>query len=217
MALNYGPSIVTDGLVLALDAADINSYPGSGTTWFDLAGTNNGTLINGPTFDSGNGGNIVFDGTNDYVATYQLSGVNPSTNPFSIEAWVKSDSTTGNRMWIDATSNGTNQRFYATLINGTTSNMGIQGAGWSDSTPNDTNWHYQAIVMDGTTARGYDNGIEVQTIIYTSYTLPGPLNIGGRDAYRWLGSIANFKIYNKVLSPSEVLQNYNATKTRFEL
>jgi len=59
--------IVTDGLVFAVDAANYESYPGSGTTWSDLVGSNNGTLINGPTFDSGNGGSIVFDGTNDYI------------------------------------------------------------------------------------------------------------------------------------------------------
>ena len=59
--------IVTDGLVFYVDAGNSNSYPGSGTTWTDLAGSNDGTLTNGPTFDSGNGGSIVFDGTDDYV------------------------------------------------------------------------------------------------------------------------------------------------------
>ena len=53
MAFNYSPKIVTDGLVFAVDAANKKSYPGSGTTWTDLAGSNNGTLTNGPTFDSG--------------------------------------------------------------------------------------------------------------------------------------------------------------------
>ena len=62
--------IITDGLVIALDAANTKSYPGSGTTWSDLSGnSNNGTLTNGPTFNSGNGGSIVFDGTNDYINT----------------------------------------------------------------------------------------------------------------------------------------------------
>ena len=67
MAFNYSPKIVTDGLVFAVDAANKKSYPGSGTTWTDLAGSNDGTLTNGPTFDSGDGGSIVFDGTDDYV------------------------------------------------------------------------------------------------------------------------------------------------------
>ena len=67
MAFSYSPKIVTDGLVFAVDAANKKSYPGSGTTWTDLAGSNDGTLTNGPTFDSGNGGSIVFDGSDDYI------------------------------------------------------------------------------------------------------------------------------------------------------
>ena len=67
MACNSGPDIIEDGLVLCLDAANINSYPKSGTTWSDLKGSNDGTLTNGPTFSSANGGCIVFDGSNDYV------------------------------------------------------------------------------------------------------------------------------------------------------
>ena len=68
MAYSYGPSIVKSGLVLALDAANRKSYPGSGTVWSDLSGNNiTGSLVNGPTYSSANGGSIVFDGTNDYV------------------------------------------------------------------------------------------------------------------------------------------------------
>ena len=67
MACNAGPDIIEDGLVLCLDAANINSYPKSGTTWSDLAGFHDGTLTNGPTFSSDNGGCMVFDGTNDHV------------------------------------------------------------------------------------------------------------------------------------------------------
>ena len=68
MAFNRGPKIVTQGLVLALDAASNNSYPGSGTTWKDLSGNNNtGTLVNGPTFSSANGGTFILDGSNDYI------------------------------------------------------------------------------------------------------------------------------------------------------
>ena len=62
--LTHSPRIITDGLVLCLDAANKQSYPGSGTVWTDLAGSNNGTLTNGPTFSSANGGSIVFDACN---------------------------------------------------------------------------------------------------------------------------------------------------------
>ena len=67
MALSHSPSIVTNGLVLCLDAANSKSYPGSGTTWTDLSGRgNNGTLVNGVGYNSGNLGSLVFDGVDDY-------------------------------------------------------------------------------------------------------------------------------------------------------
>jgi hypothetical protein len=92
MGFNYSPKIVTDGLVLCLDAANSRSYPGSGTTWFDLSGNgNNGTLANGPTFNANNNGSIVFDGTNDYVEI-----TNRNTNlefqpsqAFTVSTWFK--------------------------------------------------------------------------------------------------------------------------------
>ena len=86
MSIFSSPSMVSEGLVLCLDAANRDSYPGTGTVWTDLSGNgNNGTLTNGPTFSSGNGGGIVFDGTNDYMNTgnIDLSG----TNVISVDFW----------------------------------------------------------------------------------------------------------------------------------
>lgn len=86
MAVSGGPDIVPDGLVLALDAANIKSYAGSGTIWNDLSGNNNsGSLVNGPTFNSANGGSIVFDGVNDYVSL--SSAVNTNTS-FTLGFWA---------------------------------------------------------------------------------------------------------------------------------
>jgi len=85
----YGPKIVTSGLVLCLDAANKRSYPGTGTTWTDLSGnSNNGTLINGPTFNAGNQGGIVFDGTNDYISIGSQNIVGTGTSPFSVELCI---------------------------------------------------------------------------------------------------------------------------------
>ena len=94
MAFNYSPKISTDGLVLCLDAANTKSYPGSGTVWSDLSrGGNNGTLTNGPTFNSGNGGSIVFDGVNDYVDC----GVSNISLPINITliSWIYQSTITG--------------------------------------------------------------------------------------------------------------------------
>jgi len=90
MGVGYNPRIVTDGLVLCLDAANKRSYPGSGTTWIDKVGGNDGTLTNGPTFSSDNGGILVFDGTNDYtnfgnILNDVFAGADKK---FSIMSWV---------------------------------------------------------------------------------------------------------------------------------
>ncbi len=81
-----GGGIVTSGLVMHLDAGNVSSYPGSGTTWTDLSGSgNNATLVNSPTFNSSNGGSLVFNGSNQYATTaFSFSG-----RPFSIETWVR--------------------------------------------------------------------------------------------------------------------------------
>ena len=86
MGFYRGPNIVTDGLVLVLDAANPTSYISGSTTWRDLSGNNNsGSLVNGPTFNSVNGGSIVFDGSNDYV---EISPVNASSQ-FTLNLWIK--------------------------------------------------------------------------------------------------------------------------------
>ena len=85
MGLSHSPRIVTDGLVLCLDAANSRSYPKTGTTWTDRSTSgNNGTLTNGPTFDTNNGGSIVFDGSNDSVVTSDFD-----LDYISIFTWFK--------------------------------------------------------------------------------------------------------------------------------
>jgi len=90
--------IIQNGLVLNLDAGASTSYPGSGTTWTDLSGnSNNGTLTNGPTYSSSNGGSIVFDGSNDYVevTTRNTNLEFQPTQPYSVFCWVYNLSSTG--------------------------------------------------------------------------------------------------------------------------
>ena len=94
MGLAHSPRIVIDGLVLALDAGNTKSYSGSGTAWTDTVGGNHGTLTNGPTFSSLNGGSIVFDGTNDYVQVSASSDLNFGTGNFTIEGWFNKGATT---------------------------------------------------------------------------------------------------------------------------
>jgi hypothetical protein len=227
MAFGNGPRIVNNGLVLSLDAADKNSYPGSGTTWRDLASTNNGTLTNGPTFSSANSGNIVFDGIDDYIVITHNSIFNITT-AISFNFWFKSTRTVDSYIsskredsfYIGIGPTGQTANKMSLFLNGTT-------GGWlqSISDVSTGNWTNTSLTWDGTTSRIYLNGI-----LDNSGSRPGTLATGTSDitlATRLnafnnivgtlLGNLASFSIYNRSLSDSEVLQNYNAQKSRFNL
>jgi hypothetical protein len=96
MGLSHSPSIATNGLVLCLDAANRKSYPGSGTTWTDLSGNgNNGTLTNGPTYSSANGGSLSFDGTNDVVNSTTSIIDRADGQEITVSCWIKPSRTSG--------------------------------------------------------------------------------------------------------------------------
>jgi len=218
MAFIHSPKIVTDGLVLALDAGNVKSYPGSGTTWLDKSGRgNNGTLINGPTFNSGNGGSIVFDGTNDLIKINNGNGINIG-NTFTTFIWVKFNSyqtvLLGSNDFADAgyplyVENANNLYIAAgsTFTRITTANLSTN------------QWFYLTVVRNNTSIIWYKNGINIGTATLGSSSSNilksvGNYNNGG---FPLNGNIAQTLIYNRALTPSEVLQNYNATKGRFGL
>ena len=197
-----------------IDVPYTNGSRSSTQSLIDLTKTTNIDVSN-VSFDST--GQPTFDGTDDILNTGLLSGRNPTTDPFTIESIVKSDTTSGARMWLDATSNGTNQRLYcAHAATGTGNPMGIQNSAWSSSGVQDTNFHHYVIVMDGSTATLYNNGVLHSTKSYSSYEIQA-LNVGGRAGYYWNGSIPVFKLYDDVLTAQEVQQNYNAYKNRFNI
>jgi hypothetical protein len=222
--LNY-PNIVMPGLVLYLDAGITQSYPGSGTTWTDLSlSGNNGTLINGPTYISDNGGYLVFDGASDYVVKSNFSGLgsNPS---YTMMTWMQF----GNLSiggGID-----TNIMWYG----GET----IRGAAALDQKANKfCSLHYgDDIVFNSFSPvlntsyhalMSYDNSsrvvkLYVNGVFIESGTHSGNLNITSQNLFigggprTWTGKISTPQIYNRVLSDAEVLQNYNSQKGRFGL
>jgi len=217
-----GPNIVINGLVLHLDAANTKSYPGSGITWLDLSGNNNnGYLSNGPTFSSANGGSIVFDGTNDYIymggSSIQLS------NNFTLSVWHKPNViNTLNAYIIDQGNIGQNptnslqwHNYGLTLTAINISSVSANG------TINTANWNNMVCSFTSGTVKFYINGILDSTITatFTSFTPNGDLKIArqGHKNRFFSGNIANVYIYYKVLSDSEVLQNYNSQKSRFGL
>ena len=191
----------------------------NGTAWNDLSGNGNDGTIDAPTFSLNSTAGLCFDfdGTDDLVTTSFGSGRNPFSSPTTYVAWVKSDTTTANKMWLDHGSNGSNQRLYCALITADNPNIfGIQNQAWGySSNADNSKWYHQALVMDSGTARGYYDGIAAGTKSYTSYTLPGNVRAGGRASYNWDGQIASFGIYDKALSAAEVKQNFNSERNRF--
>jgi len=234
MSAHGGPNIVEDGLVLALDAANTKSYPGSGTTWFDRSGNgNNGTLTNGPTFTSANGGSIGFDGVNDYVDTITQLQFD-RLNPFTLSAWFNTSNASNNQIINNENSS---YRGYQLSIN-TDSKLSLFLRNTIDSNflgvrvlsnfPTNS-WNYVVGTYNGSSdANGiklYTNGIEqlievvgnnlTQTTISNETTWIGRRRPATQGPFN--GNISQVSIYNRALSASEILQNYNATKGRYGL
>jgi hypothetical protein len=240
MATQYAfGKIVTDGLVLALNAADPNSYPGSGTTWRDMSGNgNNGTLTNGPTFNSGNGGSIVFDGADDYIALGTPNSLN-LLGTITINSWVKitAFSTVGNigTIYEKGYDNNNDQIFFRFRNNAGTQVIDVGTYKGSNNTNYLTTytigssittgtWNNIVGQYDGTNWNIYLNSVLVSSTLQNQgpLTSTSPSSIGAAfisSGYaRFLnGNIANLQIYNRALSSTEVLQNYNAQKSRFGL
>ena len=218
MGLGHSPSIVLNGLVLALDAANTKSYPGSGTTWTDLSSSgNNGTLTNGPTYSSANGGAIVFDGTNDnlptLLSTNTLNNTTQSvwfkwngTNQSSVITYLGNSNSNGFGLYIGTS--GTPSNLLSVLYGGLIFNA------LSSYVTLTTNWTNFALTRDSTTTSLYQNGSLFASatnspLTAASYSFLGNSNAGG--------NISNISFYNRALSAAEVSQNFNALRGRFGL
>jgi len=224
MGFYRGANVVTDGLVLALDAANPKSYPGSGTTWRDLSGNGNtGTLTNGPGFNGTNGGGIRFDGINDYVSFV----FNPVlTNKITVEVWVKLEDAQGVNTiaWILGRESSYRMIYSSTIqwICATTNNgWYTTGTAISSDVSSIYSEIYQFVgTYDGMNNRLYVNG-NLRTIgepISGNILTQGTYYLIRSDAVNvdyGQGIIYSHRMYNRALSPQEILQNYNATKARF--
>jgi hypothetical protein len=216
--------IVTNGLVLNVDAGFTPSYSRSGTTWYDVSSIgNNGTLTNGPTFNSDNGGSIVFDGVNDFVDCGNNNSLK-ITGPITINAIFKVNSFTNDYQAIVSMGDDSYrfQRHAATnkLAFGTR-NIGLTDLITTTNISENT-WYITSAVYNGSTMQIYINGV-LDITGNASGSLPASsynLRVGGNaqfPARAWNGYISNTQIYNRALSSTEVLQNYNAMKGRYGL
>jgi hypothetical protein len=236
------PSIVTTNLVLNLDASNPSSYSGSGVNWFDISGnSNNGLLINGPTFNSANGGSIVFDGTNDYVNNIGTVSSFPfiqNTALTTLSFWIKFNNTlnleyiTGNTptsaekgFFLGKNTNGSLQ---VSVFNSGGSANGLVNYASPIGLVNDTNWHNYTITINKTINT---NTIYKDGVLFSSGAGTGAWTLSSGNSTRTLvlaninnnsfnffnGNIANYLIYSSVLTAPEILQNFNALKTKFGL
>ena len=225
-------NIITRGLVLNLDASAPSSYPTTGTSWTDISGNNLvGTLTNGPTFNSSDGGSIVFDGTDDYV-NVPYNAVLDTPSGATYEIWFKPTVSTAGEFLSRGTSDGgatpDNPRFYVY-------NTGKIYFDWSRpsvDTYTETNtgavtmgaWNQiVGIATPSAALRMFANGYEtsyslqVQTLPATIPNTSDPIQIG---VVTWIpryftGNIASVKLYNRILAADEILQNFNVQRSRF--
>jgi hypothetical protein len=230
----FANTIVQQGLVLNLDAGNPYSYAGAGTTWYDVSGnSNSGTLTNGPTYNSDAGGNIVFDGSNDYVSIPSAASIK-NTSTLSLEGWVFISSAMNYYGGIIGKGISDSQEEYCLLVHSVNSkvymDVGSSGGPYTDATYSfSLNTWYHIIGTHERTAGSSSIKIYINGSLLSSTTV-NPTNtvndnatnvsIGSRfngGTSVWNGKIATARIYTRTLSAAEVLQNYNATKGRFGL
>ena len=233
------PPIITNGLIMHLEAGNPLSYTGSGTTWVDMSNNSrNGTLINGVGYSSSNGGVLTFDGVNDYVSLASMNSALVNKTSFTYDTWFKCNNTSTAALKT-LFSFGSNPNYSNDILFGVTSNTILMqvnnGADASSTfTFTSTGWNNLSIIYDGTQTgnanrlKAYVNGV-LMTVSFGSYIVPsstssvnqsnsaiGAYSTGPFDNF-FNGNIASSKLYNRSLSESEVTQNFNATKSRFGL
>jgi len=218
--LSIEENIVTSGLTLYLDAGNYDSYSG-GTTWYDLSGNNyDGTLVNGPVYNSGT---FTFDNTDDYVNLPNDLGY--SINSVSVFAWYKINGNPAGSYHIICGGQEFEMSIHVShtyLRNGVYTSNGRFVSNNGNVSLNDGNYHYYGFTFDGSTKRAYIDGVQVGTQSVTG-TLTTSFNnrrlgrFGSSSSYYANGDLATYVVWDKVLTATEVLQNYNAQKHRFGL
>ena len=227
MATSYSPKIITDGLVLCLDAGDRKSYSGSGSTWTDRSGNgNHGTLQNGTGFSSNNGGYLTFDNSNDRVEISNSDSLNP-TDELTIEAWVNFDANSPDFIFEKGAVN-TQWSLFSHGADIMFRTFHEPDSGYTSTSVTKSNyitngqWHHIVGSWDGANKRIYIDSYLTRTAaksgsLKTSTATAAVGSFGTSASYPFGGKIAKVNIYNKGLTASEVLRNYNATKGRFGL
>ncbi len=231
MGSSYNPAIVTDGLVVCLDAANVRSYPKTGTTWTDLVTAAQASFVNGASFSSNNTGVISFDGTNDYVDTgvkaSSFHGSDGSSSVFTTSFFVNPLSAFTGSSYTSFTfiGNSAGSGRWILYLNNIDSNLYVGYSFANSNNSGSTNtlvphgqWSYITYSYGGGSLKIYLNGVLSDTISIASFTPNSGNNIRIGDHannIRFMGDIASVTSYNRVLTADEVRQNYEATVGRY--
>jgi len=207
MGVHGGPDIVEDGLVFAIDAGNGQSYVSGSLKAFDLVSSNTGSLINQAQYSPVGNGSFAFDGSDDSIEF--VSPVSLDTT-HTISVWVIYIG--NNRIVLGGTGE------YAMFITGTNVYTHPNGGGYNNKsipTIGDGNWHHICLSRDGSTMTWYHNGADIGTSTEGGTCTVSTIGAYSGGSYSYYGKITSIQLYNKALTASEVLQNYNATKERF--
>ena len=215
---NFRSRVNRDGLALYYDAADVNSNAG-GSTWYDLSGNgNNGTLTNGASFTTTNGGSVLFDGSNDYVETSSSTIIPNGLSPFTIEVFYTSTVATAGALFGNYGPGYTS----GTIWFSGTYGIYLNGAVYTTTTPLGTGTRHMVSTRntDGFT-RTYLNGVINNTGYLTASVSNSQLYRIGTDvngtAEPFTGHLYLIRVYNRALHPYEVAENYQANRARVGL
>lgn len=217
MSASGGPDIVQDGLVLHLDAADVKSYPKSGTVWYDRSGNGNDGVINGPTFENNT---WSFDGNNDIVTVDSTAFNKTVDDEMSVGIWMCPLKNGSSYQELVCNRESTfNWMLYQHIDGG---EISFHGAGQYKSSyiPTLNKWIYVIATVKSRISKVYVNGNkEYEGEYFFGGNLPSKMGIGKipNDLEPYYGKIAMVQFYSRALTQAEVLQNYNATKSRFGL
>ena len=234
-----GGGIITSNLLIYLDAGNPASYGGTGTTWTDLEGNYNGTLLNGVSYSSADGGQLVFDGTDDMVSLGNVTE-QVETAAFTMQMWFRmEDASTNNRLWGRRRNSDNkiisgwihaNGSVYFSNANDTSNQLAYK----TGNSFTDNEWYNIAWVFDGSGATNADraklclDGSELTSLTFGSNGVPTTTFdfpsyeqfVLGADRtnfsnQRLEGGIGEFLEYTSALSADDVLANFNATSSRY--
>lgn len=233
-------NVVKSGLVLSLDAADSGSYTANSNTWFDISdANNNGTLINGPTFSSANGGSLVFDATNDHISIGSQNIVGTGNAPFTVEMWFNNNRTYASGAYTMLCRVKQDSEFFTVIYNPSgTYNVYSTFRGFTQFGTPVTNSDFinkwiclHAVYTGGnknsaSSYKTYINGTLIATGTNNFGTAGGTgsnCNIIGADGSSGCnvtggyhgGNFSVYRLYNRELTSTEVTQNFNAIRNRY--